>query len=65
MSKNDITGDVIKSKVGNTAAFDSGYELIWGKKTKPKPTPLWSDEDELRVDIIGSNGPTGDHYGVD
>ncbi len=34
MSKNDITGDRIASKVPS-AKFDVGYDLIWGAKNEP------------------------------
>jgi len=35
MSKNDITGDNIKSKV-TTPEFEKGWELAFGKKEEPK-----------------------------
>jgi hypothetical protein len=31
MSKNSITGDALVSKLGNKAAFDEGYDRIFGK----------------------------------
>lgn len=34
MSVNDITGDKLKSKVGNTQAYSDGYDAIFGKKKK-------------------------------
>ena len=68
-SKNDITGDVIKTKISNGKKFKEGFEGIdWSVKlevTKPtpdKPVQLELDFDEDRIDIIGQNGPTGDHY---
>lgn len=57
-AKNDITGDAIKSKP-NTDAFEENFDRIFGKKDKTKKEDDW---DERRIDIIGSNGPTGDHY---
>jgi hypothetical protein len=36
ISSNDITGDLIASKV-TSEAFKEGHERIWGKKTKPDP----------------------------
>lgn len=33
MSKNDITGDEIKTKPSNNA-YDKGYDLIFGDKNK-------------------------------
>lgn len=32
MSINDITGDKLKSKVGDTDAYSEGYDRIFGKK---------------------------------
>ena len=31
----------------------------------PTPTPLYTDEDEKRMDIIGQNGNDGQHYDKD
>lgn len=39
MSKNDITGDAIKTKVGNTDKFSEGFDRIWGKKDASLPEP--------------------------
>jgi hypothetical protein len=74
-SKNDITGDAIKSRV-NSKEFEDNFDAIFRKKdplcnicgkvldaTKEcawTSCPLgW---DEKRLDIIGQNGPTGEHY---
>lgn len=32
MSKNDITGDSIKTKVSDQKKYDEGFDRIWGKK---------------------------------
>jgi hypothetical protein len=72
-SINDITGDLIKTRVGNGDKFKKGYDGIdWSvkledvKPTTPKPvepTQLELDfGDEHRIDIIGQNGNTGEHY---
>lgn len=49
-TKNDITGDLIKTKLSDTYAdnFDSIFRN--------------SDWDEKRMDVIGSNGNDGEHY---
>lgn len=70
-SYNDITGDKIQSRVNNKQ-FEDNFEKIFGKKEKAgvgyppltpnKPVESTEDWDEKRVDIIGSNGNTGDHY---
>lgn len=61
-SKNDITGDAIKSKVPSKEYLDR-FDAIFRKpkpaETDPPPTEDW---DEKRIDIIGQNGPTGEHY---
>lgn len=46
-SKNDITGDVLQSRM-NSKAFEENFDRIFGKKS--------------RIDTIGQNGNTGDHY---
>jgi len=38
MSKNEITGDSLKSKTDNQDAFASGWDLIWGNKGKTGET---------------------------
>lgn len=37
MSINEITGDKLQSKVGDTTAFNKGWDLLFGNK--PKVTP--------------------------
>ena len=34
MGRNDITGDALKSKVGDPDAFSKGYDTIFGKEGK-------------------------------
>lgn len=36
MGTNDITGDKLRSKIGNTQAYNDGYDAIFGNKTKTK-----------------------------
>lgn len=36
--------------------FDENKELV------DRPSELWSEEEEKRMDLIGQNGPTGEHY---
>ncbi len=43
-TRNDITGDEIKSK-GPSKAYLDNYDLIWGKKKEEKPS-----EDEIDID---------------
>lgn len=31
---NNVTGDLIKTKVGNQSAYESGWEAIFGNKNK-------------------------------
>jgi hypothetical protein len=74
---NEHTGDAILSRK-NSKQYEDNYDLIFGKKNKDPicdvcgkslastkecgwtGCPLNWDED--RVDVIGQNGPTGDHY---
>jgi hypothetical protein len=38
-NKNDITGDLIKSKTGGQKAYADGWEAIFGKSKVRKKTP--------------------------
>ena len=76
-SRNDVTGDLIKSRK-NTKEFEDNFDNIFRKKPKDPLCNVcgkslgatkecaWTscplNWDETRVDIIGQNGPTGDHY---
>ena len=57
-AKNDITGDVIKSKP-NTKAFEDNFDKIFGKK-KSTYSEDWQSPD--RDKAIAQNGNTGEHY---
>lgn len=61
MSKNDITGDKLISKV-STKEYESNYDRIFGQKKVKKVSKLSEDWNETRMDIIGQNGNTGDVY---
>jgi hypothetical protein len=71
MSKNDITGDSIRSKPLSKEAEDN-WDKIFGKRIKEQKL---SNEDMLptyeldkstgeisRIDVIGQNGNDGEHY---
>lgn len=74
-SKNNITGDKIKSRV-ITKQFEDNFDRIFrqkdplcdicGKTLKATQECAWTscplNWDEARIDIIGQNGSTGDHY---
>jgi hypothetical protein len=59
-SKNDITGDKIRTKGVYSKEGEDRFDAIFRKKKEPVQLELDFDED--RIDIIGQNGPTGDHY---
>lgn len=68
-ARNEITGDLIKTKVGDSDKFKKGFDGIdWSVKLedtvatsdKPvEPVQLELDFDEERIDIIGQNGNIG------
>ena len=71
MSKNDITGDSIRSKPLSKEA-EENWDKIFGKRIKEQKL---SNEDMLpsyeldkstgeisRIDVIGQNGNDGEHY---
>jgi len=50
MSKNDITGDTLKTKFGSKTEienYSSGYDLIFGKKDKDKDKIKDKKDDEI------------------
>lgn len=58
MSKYSEAGKGSTNKLKQKKAFDNGYDNIkWEKEEETEST--W---DEDRMDIIGINGNTGDHY---
>jgi hypothetical protein len=75
-SRNDVTGDLIKSRK-NSKEFEDNFDKIFRKNKDPlcdvcgksltaTKECAWTgcplNWDEARVDIIGQNGPTGEHY---
>jgi len=72
VARNDITGDLIKTKVVVDDKFEKGFgaidfsvKLEETKTTPDKPVEsvqLEFDFDEKRIDVIGQNGNTADHY---
>lgn len=78
MSKNNITGDEIKSKI-NTKEFEENFDRIFRGESKANKSKVGCPNassstgcfctgeckegwDEKRIDTIGSNGNTGEHY---
>lgn len=72
MSKNEITGDEIKTKV-SSKEYEENFDKIFRKEktsvgypplttNKPVESSDKDDWDEERIDIIGSNGNTAEHY---
>jgi hypothetical protein len=55
------------AKLLETDDFQQAFtKAVWvaytdGQEDRLKQ-PLWTDEDEKRLDVIGQNGPTGAHY---
>ena len=67
-ARNDITGDLIKTKTGNSDAYSDNWDKIFGKKTdmaKPVVTPTqpaeyaedWQTNERDRA--IAQNGNIG------
>lgn len=57
-SRNDITGDKIQSRINNKH-FEDNFDAIFRKDKTKAEQEEW---DEKRMDIVGQNGPTGEHY---
>lgn len=74
-SYNDITGDKIATRT-ITKQYGDNFDNIFRKNKVVEDTPtadqpveptqmeldFGSEEAERRIDIIGANGPTGEHY---
>ena len=70
-NRNEITGDLIRTKHKRSDNFDDNFDAIFGKRDfrnrkiqqqlneYPEDPDYW---DESRVDRIGANGPSGLHY---
>ena len=43
-----------------TDAYRANYDAIF--RLEPQPNPDWPAEAEDRMDLIGQNGNTGEHY---
>jgi len=43
MSRNDITGDKLQTKVGTSKAYSEGYDRIFGNKVKVNEDSLYAD----------------------
>lgn len=56
---NNITGDTIQTK-GASQAYRDNYDAIF--RRVPQSNPDWPESAERRIDIIGQNGNTGEHY---
>ena len=54
-SRNDITGDLIKTKLGDSDAYADGWERIFGKNkvASTEPTTNQSVEPAVLCDICG------------
>ena len=57
-SKNDITNDLIQSRM-NSKAFEENFDRIFRSHLKEHKE---THEQLARIDTIGQNGNTGDHY---
>lgn len=62
MSKYSEAGKGSTNKLKNKKAYDDNYDKIFGKKEEYFDSDETTSWDEDRIDIIGLNGNTGDHY---
>lgn len=62
MSKNDITGDDIKSKAPSKSYLNNFDDIFRKQPASGTDESLVNDWNEDRVDIIGQNGNDGEHY---
>ena len=62
MSKYSEAGKGSTNKLKQKKKYDENYDLIFGRKEKYYDSDETTDWDEDRMDIIGINGNTGEHY---
>lgn len=68
MSKYSEAGKGSTTKLKQKKSYDSNYDMIFGKKDKLDGSINYDSDDasdswdEDRMDIIGINGNTGEHY---
>ena len=61
-TRNDITGDAIASRTGDAKAkqnYDNNFDNIFRKDAPMPPEIEEETEEEIRINIIGSNGNIG------
>jgi hypothetical protein len=69
-NRNEITGDLIRTKQKRSTDFDDRFDAIFGKRDfrnrkltqQLNEYPEDLEWDESRIDLIGANGPSGLHY---
>ena len=62
MSKYSEAGKGSTTKLKQKKKWDDNYDSIFGKKEEYFDSDETTSWDEDRIDIIGLNGNTGDHY---
>ena len=68
MSKYSEAGKGSTNKLKQKSLYDENYEKIWGNKKNKLYEERYYDSDETtswdqdKVDMIGLNSKTGDHY---
>lgn len=62
-SRNDVTGDLLRSKPANDM-FEEGWDRIFGKKENRfnEAMERVKELEKSRIDIVGQNGNDGLHY---
>lgn len=62
MSKYSEAGKGSTTKLKQKKKWDDNYDSIFGKKEEYFDSDETTSWDEDRIDIIGQNGATGEHY---
>jgi hypothetical protein len=62
MAKHSEAGKGSAPKLKQKKLYDSNYDSIFGKKEEYFDSDETTSWDEDRIDIIGQNGATGEHY---
>jgi hypothetical protein len=65
VSKNDITGDSIKSKTGDQKKYADGWDAIFGKKDKQMDTKDFKEKQQDMTELNGDGNRERGRYGED
>jgi hypothetical protein len=61
LADGSVVCELYMDKEAKRWLIERGFNSLMSEALKKDPE-WWTEEDEKRVDVIGQNGPTGEHY---